>query len=65
MLVSIDGKPAAYIKSAGIDHPTKNAIGFEIAGKSTELKNVKVWEATASPEWSAHRDAVIGALQKN
>jgi len=64
MLVSIDGKPAGYIKSPGIDHPTKNALGFEIAGKSTELKNVKVWEATPSPEWSAHREAVLAELHK-
>jgi hypothetical protein len=64
MLVRIDGKPAGYIKSAGIDHPTKNALGFEISGKSWELKNMKVWEATASPDWSAQRDAVIASLAK-
>jgi Domain of Unknown Function (DUF1080) len=64
MLVSIDGKPGAYLKSEGIDHPTKNAIGFEISGKSCELKNMKVWEATAALDWTSRRDAVVGALKK-
>ena len=62
MLVSIDGKPAGYLKSAGIDHATKNAIGFEISGKSWELKNMKVWEATPSADWAGHREAVVGAI---
>lgn len=64
MLVSIDGKPAAYLKSQGIDHPTKNAIGFEISGKSSLLKGMKVWEATAAPDWSARREAVVAGLKK-
>ncbi|HLX63478.1 MAG TPA: hypothetical protein VKX17_19565 [Planctomycetota bacterium] len=64
MLVSLDGKPAAYIKSQGIDHPTKNAIGFEIAGKASDFKAMKIWEATPAPDWPAHRDAVVGALKK-
>jgi hypothetical protein len=64
MLVSVDGKPAAYLKSAGIDHPTKNAIGFEIGGKSTSLKAMKVWEATAAADWASRRDAVVAALKK-
>ncbi len=64
MLVGIDGKPAAYLKSQGIDHPTKNAIGFEISGKSSCLKGMKVWEATAAPDWAAHREAVLAGLKK-
>ncbi|HET6250306.1 MAG TPA: hypothetical protein VFE47_21635 [Tepidisphaeraceae bacterium] len=64
MLLSLDGKPAGYLKSAGIDHPTKNAIGFEIGGKSCEIKNMQVWEATASPDWAKERDEVIGGLKK-
>jgi hypothetical protein len=64
MLVSIDGKPAAYLKSEGIDHPTKNAIGFEVGGKSVDVKDMKVWEATPSSDWAAHRDAVIAAIGK-
>jgi hypothetical protein len=64
MLVSLDGTPAAYLKSAGLDHATKNAIGFEVGGKSSEIKAMKVWEATASPDWAAKREAVIAALKK-
>jgi hypothetical protein len=64
MLVSIDGKPAGYLKSPGIDHATKNAIGFEVGGKSSCLKSMKVWEATATPDWAARRDAFIAALKK-
>jgi len=65
MLVCIDGKPAAYIKSEGVDHATKNAIGFEVGGKSVLIKEVKVWEATAAKDWSAQRDAVVASLTKS
>jgi hypothetical protein len=64
MTLSIDGKPAGYLKSQGLDHATKNAIGFEVGGKSSGVKAMKVWEAAASPEWSAHRDAFVAALKK-
>jgi hypothetical protein len=64
MLVSIDGKPAGYLKSEGIDHPTKNAIGFEVGGKTADVKDVKVWEATPASDWSAHRHAVVSAIGK-
>jgi len=64
MLVSIDGKPAGYLKSEGIAHPTKNAIGFEVGGKSALIKDMKVWEAAPASDWSAHRDAVVSGLGK-
>ena len=64
MLVGIDGKPAGYLKSQGLDHPTQNAIGFEVGGKSSCLKAMKVWEAAASPDWSARRDAFVAAIKK-
>lgn len=64
MLLSIDGKILGYFKSAGVDHPTKNLIGFTIGGKSTQLDNFKVWEATPAPGWSAERASVIAALGK-
>jgi hypothetical protein len=64
MLVSLDGKSAGYLKSAGIDHATKNAIGFEIGGKSCDIKAMKVWEATANPGWTSQRDTVVAALKK-
>jgi hypothetical protein len=65
MLVSVDGKPAAYLKSEGIEHPTKNAIGFEISGKSVEIKDVKVFEAGPSPEWPAKKESVIQSLKRS
>lgn len=64
MLLSIDGKPAGYLKSPGLDHAAKNSIGFEVGGASSCLKGMKVWEAAASPDWSARRDAVVAALRK-
>ena len=64
ILISIDGTPTAYLKSQGIDHATKNAIGFEVGGKSSNIKNMKVSEATMSPEWAAKRDAVLAGLKK-
>ena len=64
MLLSIDGKPAGYLKSQGIDHATKNAIGFEVGGKSSCIKAMKVWEATAAPDWATRRDAIVAALKK-
>ena len=62
MLVSLDGKPAAYLRSEGINHATKNAIGFEVGGKSVEVKDMKVWEATVSGDWAGHRSAIIASL---
>jgi hypothetical protein len=64
MLMSIDGKPAGYLKSPGLDHATKNAIGFEVGGKSSLIKEMKVWEATAASDWAARREAVVAALKK-
>jgi hypothetical protein len=64
MIVSIDGKPAGYLKSPGLDHATKNSIGFEVGGKSSCIKAMKIWEASASPDWAARRDAFVAALRK-
>ena len=64
MTLSIDGKPAGYLKSEGLDHATKNAIGFEVGGKSSSIKAMKIWEAAAAPGWAAHRDAFVAALRK-
>ena len=64
MLISVDGKPAGYLKSEGVNHPTKNMIGFTIAGQSTQLDNVKVWEATAAADWSSRRAAVLDGMPK-
>lgn len=64
MLASIDGKPVGYLKSEGVNHAGKNAIGFEVGGKSVLVKDVKVWEAAPAGDWSDHRAAVIGSLVK-
>lgn len=64
MLVSVDGQPAGYLKSEGVNHPTKNMIGFTINGQSTQLDNVKIWEATAAADWSSRRAAIVAAIQK-
>lgn len=64
ILISIDGTPAGYLKSQGIDHPTKNMIGFTVGGQSAEIKNVKVWEAAAALDWTSRRDAVLATLKK-
>ena len=64
MLLSIDNRPVAYIKSEGVNHPTKNMIGFTIAGKSTQLDNLKVWDATVRPDWLKSRADLLAVLQK-
>lgn len=63
MLATVDGKPAGYLKSEGVAHPTKNAIGFEIGGKSVEIKDFKVSEAKPSSNWDKNRQAVIGSIK--
>ena len=65
MTMSVDGKPAAYLKSPGLDHPTKNLLGFTVRGKSTLIKSVKVWEASASADWPARRDQFVSALHRS
>ena len=64
ILLSIDGKPAGYLKSAGIDHATKNSIGFEVGGKSSLVKDLKIWEASAPADWAVRRDAFVAAVRK-
>jgi hypothetical protein len=64
MLLSIDGKPVGYLKSEGVNHPTKNAVGFTIGGQSIQFDNVKVWEATTSTNWAEHSAEVLGSIKK-
>ena len=45
MRVLIDGKPMAYLKSAGIGHPTKSKIELGVAGKDGYFDDIKVWNA--------------------
>jgi hypothetical protein len=64
MLLSIDYRPVAYLKSEGVDHPTKNMVGFTVAGKSMQLDNVKVYAATPRSDWAKDRESVQATLQK-
>ena len=45
MRVSIDGKPAGYLKSSGIGHATKSKIELGVAGKDGFFDDIKVWNA--------------------
>jgi hypothetical protein len=45
MRVTLDGQPAAYLKSSGIAHATKSKIEFGVAGKDGVLDDIKVWDA--------------------
>jgi len=45
MRVTLDGKPAAYLKSSGIAHATKSKIELGIAGKDGWFDDIKVWNA--------------------
>jgi hypothetical protein len=48
MRVSLDGKPAGYLKSSGIGHPTKSKIELGVAGKDGFFDDIKVWNAEAA-----------------
>jgi len=45
MRATIDGKPVAYLKGAGIAHATKSKIEFGCAGKDGYFDDVKIWNA--------------------
>ena len=45
MRVSLDGKPAGYLKSSGIAHETKSKIELGVAGKDGFFDDIKVWNA--------------------
>jgi hypothetical protein len=45
MRVTIDGKPAAFLKSPGIAHETKSKIELGVAGKDGLFDDIKVWNA--------------------
>ena len=63
MLLKIDGKLVGYLKSEGIDHPTKNMLGITVGGKTGQVKNVKFWDATLSPDWAGSRETVLEGLR--
>ncbi len=45
MRATLDGQPAAYLKSSGIAHATKSKIEFGVAGKDGWFDDLKVWSA--------------------
>ena len=45
MRVTIDGKPAGYLKSSGIGHATKSKIELGVGGKDGFFDDIKVWNA--------------------
>lgn len=45
MRVTLDGKPAAWLKSSGIAHATKSKIELGVAGKDGWFDDIKVWNA--------------------
>jgi hypothetical protein len=45
MRVTLDGQPAAYLKSSGIGHETKSKIELGVAGKDGFFDDIKVWNA--------------------
>ncbi len=45
MRVTIDGKPAAYLKSSGIGHATKSKIELGVTGHDGLYDDLKVWNA--------------------
>lgn len=45
MRVTLDGKPAGYLKSSGLAHATKSKIEFGVAGKDGCFDDLKVWNA--------------------
>ena len=48
MRVTLDGKPAGYLKSSGIAHATKSKIELGVAGKDGYFDDIKVWNAEAA-----------------
>ena len=48
MRVTLDGKPAAFLKSSGIGHSTKSKIELGVAGKDGFFDDIKVWNAEAA-----------------
>jgi hypothetical protein len=45
MRVTIDGQPAAFMKSSGIGQETKSKIEVGVAGKDGYFDDIKVWNA--------------------
>ena len=64
MLLCIEGKPAGYLKSEGIDHATKNIFVFIVNGKCVQVRNLRVWQAAPVPGWVGRRQEVLDSLMR-
>ena len=45
MRVCLDDKPAGYLKSPGIAHPTKSYFHFTVGGKFASFDDMRIWAA--------------------
>jgi hypothetical protein len=45
MRATIDGKPAGFLKSSGIAHPTKSKVELGCMGKDGFFDDIKIWNA--------------------
>lgn len=50
MRVTLDGKPAGFLNSSGIGHPTKSKIELGVAGSAGEFGEIKVWNAAPAKD---------------
>jgi hypothetical protein len=48
MRVTLDGKPAGFLKSSGIAHASKSKIELGVGGKDGYFDDIKVWNAEAA-----------------
>ena len=48
MRVTLDGKPAGFLKSSGIGHATKSKIELGVGGKDGYFDDIKVWNAESA-----------------
>ena len=59
MLATLDGKQLAFGTHAAIDKEKTN-LGFTCAGEFVSFRKVKVFEATANPEWEKSKEKLVG-----
>ncbi len=58
MLASLDDRHFALGEDRKIDGPKAN-LGLTVAGESAEFDNLRVWEASPRPDWSARKKALL------
>jgi hypothetical protein len=44
MRVTLDGKPAGFLQSPGLAHPTKTSFHFAVNGPGVLFDNVRIWK---------------------